>query len=242
MEMIYGEGYLSAGGDEEVARIIKGIDIQDKRVLDVGCGLGGATVTFARDHGAMVTGLDIDDVVLARANELVKKANIADRVELIKFPPGPLPVENNSYDLAFVTAVTCHIRDLVTFLEDINRVLKSGGSIVGRDWFKINHNEAYRQWDDLLREKGLNFYFVTEEDFNRSLHLVGFSNISMIDRTISIANMAERAVQRVDNELKDSLIGVLGQDGYQSCRAWTEIRAKALLNGGIGQSQFRAFK
>ncbi len=27
MEMIYGEGYLSAGGDEDVARILDGLDV-----------------------------------------------------------------------------------------------------------------------------------------------------------------------------------------------------------------------
>lgn len=35
MEMIYGEGYLSAGGDEDVARILDGLDVSGKQILAV---------------------------------------------------------------------------------------------------------------------------------------------------------------------------------------------------------------
>ncbi len=52
MEIIYGEGYLSAGGDDEIARIFDARSLSGQSVLDVGCGLGGAAVTLARDLGA----------------------------------------------------------------------------------------------------------------------------------------------------------------------------------------------
>ena len=240
MEMIYGEGYLSAGGDEDVARILDGLDVSGKQVLDAGCGLGGAAVTLARDHGAWVTGLDIDSTVLARANELVEKANVGDRVVLKHFEPGPFPVEDNRFDLVYVTAVTCHVVDLVGFFKDIRRVLKQGGVVVGRDWFKISDNRRYRKWDSLLRDKGLNFHFVDMDTFRQALNESSFTKSRIMDRTDFIASLARDAVHRVDHDLAEGLRQVLGEQGYQDCRKWTEIRADALAHGGIGQSQFRA--
>ena len=60
------------------------------------------------------------------------------------------------------------------------------------------------------------------------------------DRTQDIADMALQSVQFVKSGLRDSLVEVLGEEGYSECLKWTEIRADALSRGGIGQSQFTA--
>lgn len=52
LEAVWGEGFLSPGGPEEVARIIGSHDISGKAVLDIGCGAGGIDITLVRDHGA----------------------------------------------------------------------------------------------------------------------------------------------------------------------------------------------
>ncbi|GIT54420.1 MAG: hypothetical protein Ct9H300mP16_15800 [Pseudomonadota bacterium] len=46
MELVYGRGYMSAGGDEEVARIVGTVTITNKKILDIGCGLGGAVISL----------------------------------------------------------------------------------------------------------------------------------------------------------------------------------------------------
>ena len=45
LEMLWGEGYLSPGGVDEVREILKGFDVADKKVLDIGCGAGGYLVS-----------------------------------------------------------------------------------------------------------------------------------------------------------------------------------------------------
>ena len=40
-ELDFGEGFLAPGGQEEVARIIEGINLTGKEVLDIGVGLAG---------------------------------------------------------------------------------------------------------------------------------------------------------------------------------------------------------
>jgi phosphoethanolamine N-methyltransferase len=41
LEIIWGDGFLSPGGAEEVALLLEGEDISDKVVIDIGCGIGG---------------------------------------------------------------------------------------------------------------------------------------------------------------------------------------------------------
>ena len=42
LEDLWGEGYLSPGGAEEALRVVQGLDLKGKRVLDIGCGSGEA--------------------------------------------------------------------------------------------------------------------------------------------------------------------------------------------------------
>ncbi len=182
METVYGRGYLSAGGDEEVARVLDKFDLQGKRILDMGCGLGGASVTMARDLGATdVVGYDIDDEVLSRAQLLIDDNRVSDRVSLVKGEPGPLPFDSDSFDLVYIAAVACHMEDLHSFLNEIVRVIKPGGWLTGSDWLIRETNEAYHVWDDMLRERGLNFYLVDPTVFKNALASSGLSKVTLID-------------------------------------------------------------
>lgn len=243
METVYGEGYLSAGGDAEVALILRRAPVRGKRVLDVGCGLGGAAVTLVRDHGAAhVQGVDIDAAVLARARSLVERQGVAARVSLLQTKGGPLPFDPGSFDVVYANAVSCHIRELDVFFGDIMRVLAPGGCLVGNEWFKASENHAFRVWDELLRERGLYFYFVTREAFAAALMATGFETPVMTDRTQAFTELAHLALRRVDNELQDDLVHVLGEEGYQAFREWTGVRHAALADGGMHQGHFLARK
>ena len=44
LQLVWGDGYLSPGGPEEVARVLEGVELTGRRVLDIGCGLGAIDV------------------------------------------------------------------------------------------------------------------------------------------------------------------------------------------------------
>ena len=50
LHTIWGEGFLSPGGPEEVREIVGGIDLAGKVVLDVGFGTGGPAIALVKDH------------------------------------------------------------------------------------------------------------------------------------------------------------------------------------------------
>ena len=44
LQIAFGKGFLSPGGMEEIAKIVEGIDMSGKEVLDIGVGIGGRPV------------------------------------------------------------------------------------------------------------------------------------------------------------------------------------------------------
>lgn len=229
------------GGDEEVARILQSVAVEGAMVLDVGCGMGGASITLARDHGVkQVTGIDLDAGLLDRARELVDRAGLQDCVDLVRVEPGPLPFEDASFDLVYLTAVSCHIQDLVPFLAEIGRVIRPGGRLVGGEWFIRQENQAYRRWDELLRERGLNFYFVTQSGFVEALEAADFVQVDFVDQSSRTAGLAAGYLERSQSELRESLLQRMGQAGFEAHLEWTRIRAEGLAQGGSGYGHFVA--
>ena len=49
-----------------MARLLEGMDLTGKSVMDIGCGAGGIDVLLVGTHGAgYVTGIDVEDTVLS---------------------------------------------------------------------------------------------------------------------------------------------------------------------------------
>ena len=49
LEELWGDGFLSPGGVDEVHRILNGVSIEGKTVIDIGCGSGACAILLAKD-------------------------------------------------------------------------------------------------------------------------------------------------------------------------------------------------
>jgi phosphoethanolamine N-methyltransferase len=93
LELIWGEGFLSPGGPEEVAAALDGRDIEGTEVLDIGCGIGGVDLLLIERFGAArVVGIDVEADNLALARNRAAEKGLAERVNyrLVEARPGPL--------------------------------------------------------------------------------------------------------------------------------------------------------
>jgi SAM-dependent methyltransferase len=92
LELLWGRGWLSPGGPEELARLLQGEDLEGRHVLDIGCGAGGIDCLLVSEYGAAnVTGIDVEAAVLETARERIREAGVSDRIDLVHIEPGPLP-------------------------------------------------------------------------------------------------------------------------------------------------------
>ena len=241
MEAVWGVGYMSPGGDAEVERIVGNVVSADARLLDFGCGVGGASIAMAKLGVARsIVAVDIESTVLSRAKQLAEEAGVSDRIQWQQVSPGPLPFEDGSFDFVYANSVTCHIQDLKSVAGELRRVLANDGEFIGSEWYVGENRAVFEQWDTLLRQRGLNFHFVPREVFAAQLEAGGFRTPTFRDRTPAMTRIAEDGQRKVMDELRDSLTAELGEEGFSAFAEWGELRAEVLRSGGMRHGHFFA--
>ena len=135
LQFIWGKGFLSPGGPEEVREMLAGHDLCDSTVLDIGSGLGGIDILLAREHGAkQVIGIDVDPRLIEEARHLVREEGLESRIRFDLVEPGALPYTDESFDAVFSKDAMVHIPDKAALYAEVKRVLKPGGSFIAADW------------------------------------------------------------------------------------------------------------
>lgn len=97
------------------------------RLLDVGCGLGGAARYFAAEHGCRVTGIDLSAEYADVANALAARVGLSDRVSCQQGSALNLPFAPGSFDGAYMFHVGMNIEDKAKLFREVRRVLTPAG-------------------------------------------------------------------------------------------------------------------
>ncbi len=110
-------------------------------MLDIGCGLGGASRMLADRFNCKVTGIDLSEEYITTAQKLSQLVGLADKTKFIKSDALNLPFENSSFDVVWTQHVQMNIKDKSKFYTEIYRVLKDEGALVYYDIFKKGEEE-----------------------------------------------------------------------------------------------------
>ncbi len=102
---------------------------EGSRLLDVGCGIGGASRFFAEEHGCHVTGVDLTPEFVEVAGQLAGRVGLADQVSYRHADATQLPFEDQSFDGAYMMHVGMNIPDKAAVFAELRRVVKPRGVI-----------------------------------------------------------------------------------------------------------------
>lgn len=103
-------------------------DLKNKEILDLGCGLGEASVYFALQK-AKVFSLDISPGMLTCVKKLAKKYKVYPKIKFLEAPAERIPLGRESLDFIFGGNVLHHV-DITKTSKEIKRVLKKRGKAV----------------------------------------------------------------------------------------------------------------
>lgn len=211
-EALYGKNLISLGGTAAIDNMFSDVDLNGKRLLDVGFGLGGVAYYLATTRHSIVSGIEVHDWMATHANENAP-TDIRDQVNFTVYTAtNTFPFEDNTFEVIYSKGVFNHIKDKVPVLREIHRVLKSNGQLVIADWM---HSE-YENDDasPMIKE--------TNETYSQALTDAGFVNIKIRDDSHVFIGYAKLLLENINKNaefikanFEDSLFDILITDHHQ---------------------------
>ncbi|WP_330328411.1 methyltransferase domain-containing protein [Streptomyces sp. NBC_00536] len=154
-------------------------DSPPRRVLDIGCGLGGTSLYWAQEHRSSVTGLTIAAEHVPLVRRFARQAGVGDRVRPLLADVHDLD-DVRAYDAAYANESSGYT-DRARLFEVVARALEPGG------WFGIQEHflcdTAYSDFLDGYYRTRL----ATRKDYLVAAEAAGFELVQDEDVTDSVA-------------------------------------------------------
>ena len=121
-DQLHGGGLNATKVQAEIAGIAAAM-----RVLDAGCGVGGASRYLAHTYGCRVDAIDLTPQFVAAATRLNALCSIGDRIAMREGSVTDLPYAERTFDQVWSQNVTMNVADKPRMFAEAFRVLKPGG-------------------------------------------------------------------------------------------------------------------
>ncbi len=154
-----------------------------QRILDAGCGVGGAAFWLAANKGAFVTGITPVAHQVQVCNEMAAKLGLQGNTEFVEADYLAIPFPDDSFDVVWACESVCHAENKIAFYEEAFRVLKPGGRLVMAEYMRycrplpaVAENRmlaGFSGWAINDIDSGAEHYRMAEKS--------GFENISIND-------------------------------------------------------------
>nr|QLI49052.1 truncated N-methyltransferase [Gloriosa superba] len=105
-----------------------------KRILDVGCGIGGSSLYLAKKYGAKCHGINLSPFQIQRAQSLAMSAGLTDKVSFEIADAQNQPFPDGHFDLVWVLETAEHMPEKSKFIGELARVTAPGGIVIITSW------------------------------------------------------------------------------------------------------------
>ncbi|RJQ28488.1 MAG: class I SAM-dependent methyltransferase [Peptococcaceae bacterium] len=129
-------------------KLLDGLEVKGKEVLEIGCGMGNDLLTFAQ-NGANATGMDLVPAHIALAQKLFEFYGC--RAAIMEMDAESLSFPDDSFDLVYSFGVLHHTPNIEKAILEIHRVLRPGGKAV----IGLYHKNSWHYWVNLILFHGI---------------------------------------------------------------------------------------
>jgi cyclopropane fatty-acyl-phospholipid synthase-like methyltransferase len=181
---------------------------ESDRVLDAGCGVGGAAMFLYETRNVKVTGISLSQKQIDYANKFEQQKGIQNKVDFQLMDYSATSFPDESFDIIWACESVSSAQNKALFIKEAYRLLKIGGKLVLSDFFLTADNQSDRhEWIRKWKNTWGISNFVTSNSFATNLKHSGFINTQIIDYTSKIKRSARRMYRM-------SILGFLPSEFY----------------------------
>jgi tocopherol O-methyltransferase len=241
-EQIWGEhmhhGYYGRSGTYKIDRRQAQIDIIEElldwakvqsaeNIIDIGCGIGGASLYLAQKFNAMATGITLSPIQAARARERAREMNLEGKTHFEVADALNIPFKDNNFDLVWSLESGEHMPDKTKFVQECYRVLKPGGTLILATWCHRPTNslagdltaDEKKHLEDIYRVYCLP-YTISLPEYEAIALSSGFKNLRSDDWSMAVAPFWDVVIDSAFDP--KAIVGLLKS-------GWTTIQAALSL-------------
>jgi SAM-dependent methyltransferase len=211
---------LHAGGAPASKHVLDRLGVAPgTRLLDVGCGIGGAS-RMAAMAGAAVTGIDLTPEFVETARTLGDRVGLHDRIAFVTTAGESMPLDDATFDAAVMVHVGMNVPAKTAVFAEVHRVLRPGGRFALYE--QVRTGEGDLPYPLPWAEDERSSFVETVADYRAHLEAAGFEIEDAEDRTPTTLGPPPQGpisnavvfgppfMQRIANNVAATKAGLLG--------------------------------
>ena len=204
------------------------------KILDAGCGVGGAAIYLARNKNVQVAGITLSKKQFDFATRRAKEKSLDDKVSFHIMDYTHTTFDNESFDVVWACESISSATDKSAFIKEAYRVLKKGGRLILSDFFLTDNNQTdNNSWIKKWTQSWCISELITCELFMKELKTNRFIINKKLDYTEKIYKSSKRLY-------RTAFLGAIPSEFYNLFHPGVSRFSKKHYM--VGYYQFKALK